>query len=64
MKVSDGISVPNMHSNRNMYCVKFVNLLYGLKQLRRMWYNRLKEFILNKGYSNNDARVCSSEIYY
>jgi hypothetical protein len=23
-----------------------------------MWYNRLKEFLLNKGYSNNDDYPC------
>jgi hypothetical protein len=23
-----------------------------------MWYNRLKEFLLNKGYSNNDDCPC------
>jgi hypothetical protein len=23
-----------------------------------MWYNRLKEFFLNKGYSNNDGCPC------
>jgi hypothetical protein len=23
-----------------------------------MWYNRLKEFLLNKGYSNNDDCYC------
>jgi hypothetical protein len=32
MKVSDGISVLNMHTNRNMYCVKLAKSLYGLKQ--------------------------------
>jgi hypothetical protein len=32
MKVPDGISVLNMHANRNMYCVKLVKSLYGLKQ--------------------------------
>jgi hypothetical protein len=31
MKVSDGISVPNMNANHNMYCVKLVKYLYGLK---------------------------------
>jgi hypothetical protein len=25
-----------------------------------MWYNRLKEFLLNKGYSNNDDYVLVS----
>jgi hypothetical protein len=58
IKVFDGISVPNMHANRNMYCVKLVKSLYGLKQSKRMWYNRLKEFHLNKGYSNSDGCPC------
>jgi hypothetical protein len=58
MKVFDGISIPNMHANRSMYCVKLVKSLYGLKQSGRMWYNRLKEFLVNKGYSNNDDCPC------
>jgi hypothetical protein len=31
MKVLDGNSVPNVHVNRNMYYVKLVKSLYGLK---------------------------------
>jgi hypothetical protein len=58
MKVSDVISVPNTNTNRNMYCVKLVKYLYGLKQSGRMWYNRLKEFLLNKGYLNSDDCSC------
>jgi hypothetical protein len=57
IKVLDGI-VPNMNVNRNMYCVKLVKSLYVFKQLGRMRYNRLKEFLLNKGYSNNDDYLC------
>jgi hypothetical protein len=38
MKVCDGIHVLNVHANRNMYYVKLVKSMYGLK-LGRMWYN-------------------------
>jgi hypothetical protein len=58
MNVSNGISIPNVHTNHNMYCVKLIKLLYDLKQPGRMWYNRLKEFLLNKGYSNSDDCPC------
>jgi hypothetical protein len=50
IKVPNGVSVPNTSANHNMYCVKLLKSLYGLKQLERIWYNRLKEFLLNKGY--------------
>jgi len=46
MKVLDGIPTPNQNTNRNMYCVKLQKSLYGLKQLGRMWYNRLSEYFL------------------
>jgi hypothetical protein len=58
MEVTDGISVPNANVGRNMYCVKLNKSLSGLKQSERMWYNRLKEFLLNKDYSNNDDYPC------
>src|SRR5438128_8865140 len=58
MKVLEGLEIPNKNHNRNMYCVKFQKSLYGLKQSGRMWYTRLKEFLLQKGYSNNDDCPC------
>ena len=58
MKVPEGLEIPNKNHNRNMYCVKLQKSLYGLKQSGRMRYNRLKEFLLQKGYSNNDDCQC------
>jgi hypothetical protein len=58
MKVPNGISVPNSNAICNMYCVKLIKSLYGLKQSGRMWYNRLKKFLLNKGYLNSDGCPC------
>jgi hypothetical protein len=58
IKVLDKISVLNTNANRNLYCVKLVKSLYDLKQLEKMWYNQLKEFLLNKGYSNSDDCPC------
>jgi hypothetical protein len=58
MKVPDGISIPNANKGRNMYRVKLNKSLYDLKQSGIIWYNRLKEFLLNKDYSNNDDCPC------
>ena len=58
MKVPEGIPVPNPNANRNMYCVKLKKSLYGLKQSGRMWYNRLSEFLLAKGYTSSDDSPC------
>jgi hypothetical protein len=41
-----------------MYYGKLNKSLYDLKHPRRMWYNWLKDFILNKGYYNNDDCPC------
>ena len=58
MKVPERLDIPNKNQSRNMYCVKLQKSLYGLKQSGRMWYNRLKEFLLQKGFSNNDDCPC------
>ena len=49
MKDPDGLKIPNPNINRNMYCVKLQKSLYGLKPSGKMWYNRLSEFLLQKG---------------
>jgi hypothetical protein len=58
MKLPEGIDISNKNHSRNMYCVKLQKSLYGLKQSRRTCYNRLKEFLLQKGFSNNNDCLC------
>jgi hypothetical protein len=58
VKVPEGIDIPNKNHSRNMYCVKLQKSLYGLKQSGRMWYSRLNEFLLQKGFSHNDDCPC------
>jgi hypothetical protein len=58
MKASERISIPNANVGCNMYCVELNKSVYYLKQSRRMWYNRFKEFLLNKDNSNNDDCPC------
>jgi hypothetical protein len=57
MKVPEGITVPNP-AKCNMYCVKLQRSLYGLKQSRRMWYNRISDFLEEKGFQKNDDCPC------
>jgi hypothetical protein len=58
MKVPDGLKIPDSKTNRNMYSVKLQRALYGLKQSGRMWYNRLSDFLLKKGYVNDTDSPC------
>ena len=41
-----------------MYSIKLQRSLYGLKQSRRMWYNRFNEYLLKEGYVNNLICPC------
>ena len=55
MKIPEGfkLSEANCTKPHNMYLIKLQRSLYGLKQSRRMWYNRLSEYLLKEGYMNN-----------
>lgn len=55
MKVPDGIVPIKEFSNP---CVKLKRSLYGLKQSGRMWYQRLSNFLLSKGFVTNDIAPC------
>jgi ribosomal protein L20 len=39
--------------SQSIYSIKVQKSLYGLKQFRRMWYNRLNEYLLKEGFENN-----------
>ena len=41
-----------------MCSIKLQRSLYGLKQSGRMWYNRISEYLLKEGYSNNPICPC------
>ena len=41
-----------------MYSIKLQRSLYGLKKFRRMWYNRLNEYLLKEGFENNPICLC------
>jgi len=58
MKDPDGLKILDSKGNRKLYSVKLQRSLYGLKQSGRMWYNRLSDFLLKKGYVNNDDCPC------
>ena len=43
---------------QNMYLIKIQRFLYGLKQSRRIWYNRLSEHLFKEGDVSNPICPC------
>ncbi|CAM8895100.1 unnamed protein product [Rhodiola kirilowii] len=60
MRILEGFKMPEASSSkpRERYSVKLERSLYGLKQSGRMWYNRLKEYLSQKGYVNDPLCPC------
>jgi hypothetical protein len=58
MRVPEGLKIPGPNQNCNMFSVRLQRSLYGLKQSERMWFNRLSNFLLQRGYINNDDCPC------
>ena len=58
--ILEGFKLPkaNCTKSRSMYSIKLQQFLYELKQSRRMWYNRLREYLLKEGYMNNPICLC------
>ena len=55
MKIPEGYKMHEAYNSksRSIYSIKLQRSLYGLKQFRRMWYNRLSEYLLKEGFENN-----------
>ncbi|CAM8940081.1 unnamed protein product [Rhodiola kirilowii] len=60
IKIPEGFKMPVASSSmpRERYSIKLERSLYGLKQSGRMWYNRLSEYLLQKGYVNDPLCPC------
>ncbi|GKC45257.1 retrovirus-related pol polyprotein from transposon TNT 1-94, partial [Tanacetum coccineum] len=60
MKILEGFKIPESLSSKpkEMYSIKLQRSLYGLKQSGRMWYNRLSNYLIGKGYKSNLICPC------
>ncbi|CAN1250021.1 Copia protein [Linum perenne] len=60
MKLPEGFQLPetNKSNSREHYSIKLNKSLYGLKQSGRMWYNRLREYLIKEGYTNDPICPC------
>ena len=61
MKIPKGLQLPDRYDSnpRELYSIKLQRSLYGLKQARRMWYDRLTEYLLKQGYNNDPNCPCA-----
>ena len=52
MKVSDGLILPKSSDSkpRSAFAIRLKRSLYGLKQSGQMWYTRLSDYLIGKGY--------------
>nr|GEX93169.1 putative RNA-directed DNA polymerase [Tanacetum cinerariifolium] len=60
MKIPKGFKMPKALSEKpkDMYSVKLQRSLYRFKQSGRMWYNRLSDYLISKGYKSNLICPC------
>jgi len=60
MKISEGFKMPEAYSSksREMYLIRLQRSLCILKESRRMWYNRLRAYLLKEGYVSDAICPC------
>ncbi|GJR21466.1 retrovirus-related pol polyprotein from transposon TNT 1-94 [Tanacetum coccineum] len=60
MQIPKGFKIPDSLSSKpkEICSIKMQRSLYGLKQSGWMWYNRLSDYLISKGYINNLICPC------
>ena len=60
MKIPKEFKLPEANNTKphSMCSIKLQRSLYGLKQFERMWYNRLRDYLLKKWYANKPICLC------
>ena len=60
MKIRKGSKLFEANNTKpcSMCSIKLQRSLFGLKQSRLMWYNRLSEYLLKEGYAANPICPC------
>jgi len=58
MKIPEGFYLPNETNSKEGYSIKLNMLFYWLKRSRRVWHNRLFEYLLKEGYKNDPICSC------
>ena len=60
MKIPEGFKMPETYNlnPQKVYSIKLQRSLYRLKQLGRMWYNCLSEYLLREMYNNDLICPC------
>ena len=58
--MSDGLTLPKSSDSKRQsaFAIRLKRSLYGLKQSRRMWYTRLSDYLIGKGYKNDELCPC------
>jgi len=60
IKIPERFQMPEAYNSnpQKAYSINLQRSLYVLKQLGRMWYNYLSEYLLREGYNNDPLCPC------